>query len=198
MKKLFVILVIFQITNLGYGQEIFISKDTLFERQSYDWVFTDVIYVDSTVNKDELFQQVRQWFSYSFVSAKNVIDNADKDAGIIYGRGIYDLNAADDGYVEFNIEVRVRDGRIKYTVNNFFHKGAYRKTIFGNRATNPIMIDDGGVLNQNGTPQSLKWIGRAEERWSEIRWESKKRTYNLVQSLRNNMNSENLKKTDDW
>jgi len=89
MKKLMVsIFCTLLFSSVLYCQEMFVSSDTAFEQQSEKWVFSNVIIVDSTIKKNQLYSKVKQWFSESFVSSKNVIDNADKDEGVIYGHAV--------------------------------------------------------------------------------------------------------------
>ena len=181
------------------AQETFITEDSQFELQCQTWNFTDVIYVDSTLTKDQLFMLARQWFSESFVSSKSVLDNIDKDAGVLYGKGVIDVPGSDNGIVSFNIEVRCKDGRVKYNINNFMHSGALRLTLFGMRPTaGPVIYDDFGSLTQNERSLGYGVTGRRKDQWDEWRNYCKQRTYYLIQNLKNGMDAKVLNAKDDW
>ena len=118
MKTRFTIIAaLLMIAAFTQGQEAFFSPDTTFENQCRAFEFTNVIKVDSTFTKDQLYSKVKQWFAEAFVSSKNVIDNADKDEGIVYGHAIVDAGGSYDGYVSFNIEVRCKNGKVKYLLS---------------------------------------------------------------------------------
>ena len=168
--------------------------------QTHSWYFTDVIGLDSTITKEVLFRKSRQWFSTTFVSGKNVIDNADPDEGVIYGRGSFEL-AAGDGSIDFNIELRCKDGKLKYTLSNFNHKGAYPVNIFGSHIMDGSYgggSHDFGPLNQTEKLGAIKLGGRSNARWEEIKEDAHNRTVSLIMNLRNSMTPEKLKAADDW
>jgi hypothetical protein len=181
-------------------QDMFISNDTAFERQTANWYFTGVINVDSTISKDVLYQKSRQWFSESFVSANAVIDNADKDAGIIYGKGNIPLSKDVDGRVVFIIEIRCKNGKVKYTISNFKHENACIINTFGNCTPGAW----GGILNygaltQPEAPYSYGKSGRkADKFWNSVKDQTKSRTFNMVQSFKTTMNSTVMKEKDSW
>lgn len=186
-------------------QNIFITQDTTFERQSQSWIFTNVIYVDSTIKKDKLYQQVKQWFSESFVSSKNVIDNADKDEGVIFGHVTITMKNETYGYVDFNIEVRCKNGKVKYILNNFMQKDAYIVNAFGGIPTGANRPQYSiGSLAQKDLPEKLGYnqTGRSkkgrEEMWRIVKNTSKFTAYNLIQSLKANLNKESIKEKDAW
>jgi hypothetical protein len=208
MKKviLFLLCVLF-FHSILFSQDAFISKDTLFERQSDTWVFTEVFIVDSTFTKEKLFQQAKQWFSEAFVSSKNVIDNADKEEGVIFGHVTIVFKNSTYGYVNFNIEVRCKNGRVKYLLNNFMHKDAYQVNAYGNNSDNYGRVFPQysiGSLSQKEFPESLGYseTGRSksgrEKMWNSIKNQSKINAYNLIQSLKSNLSKQSIKEKDSW
>lgn len=90
--------------------------------------FTDVVKVDSTIKKDELFNRARIWFSQTFNNSKAVLDIQDKEAGQLIGNGTIKTLGKNNsyvynyGYVSFSIKVLVKDGRYKYIFSDFYHK----------------------------------------------------------------------------
>ncbi len=182
-----------------HAQEIWTSPDPNFELQCMRWNFTDVIQVDSTISKDQIYKKVRQWFSTTFVSGKNVIDNEDPDEGLIFGRGSIRISDI-DGYVEFNIEVRCKDGRLKYTLSNFNHKGARPINMIGTTPTGPGSNDiyDWGPLTRVEKPNGWLYGYRAGARWEDVKQKAKFETYKMILSLKNSMTVEKFKAADDW
>lgn len=207
MKKLlFLVICVLLISSISFSQA-FISNDTTFERQSENWVFTNVIFVDSTISKDKLFQKAKQWFSETFVSSKNVIDNADKDEGVIYGHATIALTNSLYGFVNFNIEIRCKNGKVKYLIKDFMHKDAYIVNALGTnsdyygRVFSTYSI---GSLTQKEFPEYLGYnkTGRSkkgrDEMWTKIKNNSKITAYNLIQSLKSNLSKESIKEKDRW
>ncbi len=190
-------------SSVSYCQKMFISSDAVFEQQSEKWVFSNVIIVDSTIKKNQLYSKVKQWFSESFVSSKNVIDNADKDEGVIYGHAVINTDNSTYGYVNFNIEIRCKDGRVKYTLRDFTHKDGLAVNAFGESMPGWGTFDI-GPLAQKELPEYIDYsnTGRGkngrEKLWNEVKNISKISAYNLIQSLKSNLRKESIKEKDSW
>ena len=200
MKKLIIFFVPLLFSLNSFCQDTFISSDTAFERQATNWYFSEVIFVDSTISKDVLYQKARQWFSESFVSANAVIDNADKEEGVIFGKGLIPLSKDIDGRVVFTIEIRCKNGKVKYVINNFKHENACIMNSLGGCATGAW----GGILNygsltQPEAPYSYGKSGRkAEKFWSSVKNQSKKAMFSMVESIKTTMNKNTIKSKDSW
>lgn len=180
-------------------QDMYVSPDTVFERQSISWNFTGVIKVDSTISKEALFQKSRQWFSESFVSAKGVIDNEDKAEGVIYGKGRIKMAKDVDGDVKFTVEIRCKNGKIKYTLSNFYHEGACIINAYGTCATGVLHDINLGPLTQSEITYSYAVTGRKKEKfWNSIRSQTKKTTYNIIVSLNESLKKEVINDKDSW
>ena len=94
-----------------FSQENIFPIDSITGKITY----SEIIKVDS-VNSQELYLRAKIWFVHSFVSAKNVIQLDEKELGRIIGKGLFDvttslLTKTDAGYVEFTVEIQVKDGR---------------------------------------------------------------------------------------
>jgi hypothetical protein len=147
--------------------------------------FTNVVPVDSGIKQDELYSRAREWFAKNFNNSKYVLQMDDRTSGKLVGKGsiqVHDSYAInpDAGFVEFSINVYVKDGRYKYDLNNFVHtdKGALGAA--------------GGSLS-NEKPSStffikLKW-------WRQIKEQSFMQAQALIQSLHASMTS---KGSSDW
>jgi hypothetical protein len=86
-------------------------------------VYSEVVQVDSA-SKNDLYLRCRAWFAKTFLSANNVIQMDDKEAGRIIGRA-----ATKSSFVYFlvnfkftlyyTIAVTIKDGRYKYELSDF-------------------------------------------------------------------------------
>jgi len=78
-------------------------------------------------SKTEFFNVVNDWFAVNYNSAQDVIQMADKDAGIIIGKGAesYTLGKTMylcyDGFINYTVKVQFKEGRCKVEINNFAH-----------------------------------------------------------------------------
>lgn len=101
--------------------------DSLTNRITY----TEVVYVDSTINKLELYSRAREWFAKTYKSSTNVLQMDDKESGKLVGKAlmhVYHRALGSDyksGYVNYTISVYLKDGRYKYEITDFFHTGEY-------------------------------------------------------------------------
>ncbi|MEA4967714.1 MAG: DUF4468 domain-containing protein [Bacteroidaceae bacterium] len=90
-------------------------------------LFDKVIRVDSALKKNEIYNSIKEWMGMNFVSAKNVIEVEDKDAGIIIASPLTDYDYGSLGYLcysgqlKYTIKVQIKDGRFKVEVTNFIH-----------------------------------------------------------------------------
>lgn len=130
---------------LGYNKEVspnnYVAERTLLkdvERYVYGsnpalkagdkLTFTEVINVDSTRTKNELFDAARTWYNVSFKDSKEVLQIIDKETGelsgkgiIIYNSNIYVGSAITKGYISYTTSIFVKDGKYKYEFSNFIH-----------------------------------------------------------------------------
>ncbi|MDN3642922.1 DUF4468 domain-containing protein [Lutimonas halocynthiae] len=88
--------------------------------------FERVIETDS-VGKELIFVSVNDWFATTYNSANDVIQMADKDAGVIVGNGSMSFNykgmsyVCYEGYLKYTIKVYIKDNRFKVVLTNFNH-----------------------------------------------------------------------------
>ena len=113
--KILIIISFFLLPMFGYSQ-----TDTLIS-------FSGVVKVDG-VTKDQLFQNGRQWYNKEFVSSKAVLQIVDKETGELSGKGIlksyYDFKMLGtvkkyDCYFRVSIDIKVKDGKYKYSFTEF-------------------------------------------------------------------------------
>jgi hypothetical protein len=89
-------------------------------------IYTDVIKVDSTINKSELFNRAKAWFVSEYKSANDVIQMQDKDAGILIGKGVFDINYNPWTDSIFGGDVKVD---VSHIIKLYFKKGKYKYEI---------------------------------------------------------------------
>jgi hypothetical protein len=91
--------------------------------------YSEVVYVDSLANKQELFSRAREWFAKAYKSSTNVIQLEDKESGKILGKALIQVyhksmgSNYPSGYINYTISIYVKDGRYKYEVTDFYHTG---------------------------------------------------------------------------
>ncbi len=169
MKKAFLILLVMSMSTLIYSQE------------PLKW--EEVVTVDSTVNKTELFNRARQWFSSTFKSEKDVISISDKESGEISGNAVVEYKSGRfyfgvvcvNGYVNFKINVFVKDGRYKYVFHSFDHEGSFYE---GNKP-----ISYGILTNSEIAPKPTRG-GANNKAWAEIKEQTASQVIALINSLK--------------
>ena len=199
--KRFIITLIFALSVATlFAQEMYISPDTAFEKQSLNWTFVGVIYVDSTASKESLYQRSRQWFSENFKDSKSVIDNSDKEDGIIFGKGSISMGRSEDGFVNFKIEIRCKQGRIRYVIKDFYHKDACLLSALGTCVVGAnAKILDYGSLTQYEAPYSYAKSGRNKDKfWNFVKNRCKVMTYNMIKSLNTYMKTYVPEEKESW
>jgi hypothetical protein len=93
--------------------------------------YSEVVFVDSLTNKNELFLRAREWFAKTYKSSMNVIQMEDKENGKIVGKAsmqvYHKLGGSNypSGYINYTIFVYIKDGRYKYEITDFHHTGQY-------------------------------------------------------------------------
>ena len=89
--------------------------------------FEKIITVDS-VKQNQIHNTLKEWIGMNYVSAKNVTEIDDKDAGLIIISPMKNYNFGKityvcyDGTIKYSIKIQIRDGRYKVVVTNFFHQ----------------------------------------------------------------------------
>jgi len=128
MKKLFVIGVLTVLTMSSVFGKNEIPKLPI-DSQTNKITYSEVVYVDSLTNKQELFSRAREWFAKTFNSSTNVIQMEDKESGKIIGKAliqVYHKGVAMTykwGYINYTISIYIKDGRYKYVLTDYYHTG---------------------------------------------------------------------------
>lgn len=92
-------------------------------------VYTEVVQVDTSTTKNELYSRALEWFAKSYKSSKNVIQLEDKEGGKIVGKALMQVyhkalgKDYESGHINYTISIYLKDGRYKYDIINFHHTG---------------------------------------------------------------------------
>ena len=92
--------------------------------------YSEIIYLDNSSNKQDLFLRAREWFAKTFNSSNNVIQMQDKEDGILIGKGSMEVflkalgMTSGGNYFNFTISMHFKDGRYKYEITDFTYSNA--------------------------------------------------------------------------
>lgn len=99
------------------------------------------------ISKKNLFSSGYDWFASSFNTANEVIQMADKEAGIIIGNGSLEYGYKGlsyicyNGWVKYTVKVYFKDNRYKVIVTNLSHSvepGNSSKCALGTISSDPV------------------------------------------------------------
>lgn len=113
MKKVLLSLLLMLVTLTVFSQE--------------ELKFSKVIQSESEADKTTLYSTLRSFISTHFHDSKQVIQMDDKDAGIIICKATSIFNSpslmlsAYEGWIDYNLKLQARDGRVRIEVFHFFH-----------------------------------------------------------------------------
>jgi hypothetical protein len=172
--------------------------------------YKEVIEVDTTTTKEELFERARLWFNDNFTSSNEVIQVADRNYGELVCRGIIpynttinELRSAIVGEIRFDVKIYFKKGRYKYEFTNFRHEGTggYGWTT-GNLNTQypPISF---GLLTVDTLMPKDRLSKTIDYRWQNIVWRDLKlfaggRSFELVELLKKYMATPAPARKENW
>ena len=149
--------------------------------------FTEVVYVgDSTISKDELYSRAREWFAVTFVSANDVLQMDDIEAGKIIGKGNIRLKKTWHlyGSINFTLTIYLKHGRYKYVITNLNHFCSVDES-----------ISCGALENENGYKNALMLPKKS---WMKIREQASIEIHFIIMDLKQAMNNNTSQDNDNW
>ncbi|WP_291880016.1 DUF4468 domain-containing protein [Chryseobacterium sp.] len=163
---------------------------------SQDLKYEDVVKVDSTIAKDELYNRARTWTSQVFSSKNNMVTAEDKQLGEISGVGYYDYrvdkkykgSSCVEGSLSFKFSIFVKDGRYKYVFHSFDHKGS--------RGNICNRIDYGRLTLTEEAPEKGRGIAY-NYGWEDVKYKTRLKVEALVSELKEAMNKK-YEGSNDW
>jgi len=85
-------------------------------------VFTKVL-EDIPGTKDEIYTKVLNYFAIAYKSANDVIQQKDKDAGVVIGKGIFEVHKEGNAFVtstyncDHTIRIDIKEGRVRIVLS---------------------------------------------------------------------------------
>jgi len=154
--------------------------------------FSKVIQADS-IGKTNLFIAVNDWFATNYNSAKDVIQMADKEAGIITGVGTFSYSFGKlsylcfEGKLQYTIKIEVKDNRYRVELTNFAHSNNP-----GNSADCELgLITDAELYTTKGINK-----GPQNKTWSDIKIKAEQFAADIFTSIESKINS--MSEKSDW
>lgn len=149
--------------------------------------YEEVVKVDSTITKDELFNRARSWIGKTYNNEKYVISIEDRANGELSGNAIMNYNptviffgvAAVAGEIDYKINIFVKDGRYKYIFDSFRHTGSY---VSGSR---PISY---GIITEQKEAARPSRGSASNKAWRDIKEQISFKTKKTIESLKESMN----------
>ncbi|MFP3835401.1 DUF4468 domain-containing protein [Chryseobacterium sp. SIMBA_028] len=173
---------------------LIISVGVLISAQ--DLKYEEVIKVDSTITKNELYNRARTWVKQNFNKKTSSIDVDDEVLGEISASGIIDYrkrksyfgSACVEGPIKIKFSIYLKGGRYKYIFHSFDHKGSGG---YGCRNT-----DYGIVTNDEKAPQP-SWGKPTDKAWNDIKATIKENVELNISDLKQAMNKKH-ETSNNW
>jgi len=114
MKRISFLLIMSAFMRIMYAQEVLI--------------YSQIIPVEG-ISAAELFDRTEVWFTKTFVNPNKVIQQKDKENGLILCRARMPHKSSKtsgkslDGYIDFALNVYIKEGRIKFEMTDMLHTG---------------------------------------------------------------------------
>lgn len=162
--------------------------------------YSEVIQLDSTLSKDELYRRAKQWFVLTYKDSKSVLQLDDKSSGQLVGKAtmkynssVFSGSASTSGYTDYTLSVFVKDGRYKYEMTNFIHDGTGNSTV-------PKGYDFGLITTSDASPY-VPWAGSqnwATKVWKDIKTQMDINAKATIVSLKDAMQKTSGANENDW
>lgn len=159
--------------------------------------FEEVVQVPE-LTADEIYEQARMWFAESFINANNVLQVQDKEAGQLIGRGQFDYVSATftasqgmNGYISFLVKIFVKEGRYKYIITDFSHKG-YPS------GSSKYGVSFGIITEDTEAPTIVKGNFKSwhQKQWDKMQTKSRKTAKVLSTTIKEYISKDKLQ--DNW
>ncbi len=190
--KLTFLFLFFSFEVLSQDKKIDFPIDKTTKRITY----TEVIVVDSSLSKNELYSNAREWFAKTYNSSLSVIQMDDKELGKIVGKASIPVHFTslgmmiEGGFIHYTISLQLKDGRYKYEITDFNHVGTY---------VNGKKEPDGGRCEDIISEEKTFWGNSYRRTYEKYLFQMNENILSLILNLKENMNKSNgnLNK-DDW
>lgn len=158
--------------------------------------YSEVVNVDTSLGKLELYSRAREWFAKAYNSSQNVIQMDDKESGKIVGKALTQVyhkalgSNYPSGYINYTISIYLKDRRYKYEISNFYHTG---QLVSGGR------IEDYGPCEEMINTKKKTWGMSYQKTFNYYLLQLDVRVRLLIEDLKKSMagKAPNSKK-NDW
>ena len=141
--------------------------------------------VDSAT-KNELFDRATMWFATYYRKSTDVLELKDKDGGRIAGKGsfpVYMKQWGFVGYIYYTIRLYFKEGKYKYIIDSFVHRGTNGTPSFG-------------VIKKTADPPDVNIMFKRQY-WVVFHDSINSQTPKIIKDLEDNMRKGDEKK-NDW
>ena len=157
--------------------------------------FSKVIQSDNS-SKTKLFVSINDWFASNYNSANEVIQMADKDEGIIIGKGSMEYSHRKisylcyGGWIKYTIKVYIKENRYKVELTNFTHSV---KSAHGAQCAL-------GTITDAEEHTTKGWSKKANNAvWNDLKEKSNGYSNAIFMSLNEHTDKNNAQESqDDW
>jgi hypothetical protein len=198
MKQLTLTTAILLMTFGLFGQKQKDVTPTLpFDDETKRITYSEVVTVDSSTSKNELYSRGREWFAKAYKSSTDVLQMDDKESGKIVGKALMQVyhkalgSNYKSGYINYTISLYLKDGRYKYEITNFHHTGQY--------------VGDGNSIPDYGVCEDMinttkKTMGMSYQKtFNYYLTQMDENIKDLILDLKATMSKKTeVKKKDDW
>ena len=81
--------------------------------------YQEVVNLDSTISKNEIYSKVKEWVAINYKQAKDVIQMDDKEAGKIIVKGNFPITYyMNEAWIYHTLTIEIKDGRYRYTLTD--------------------------------------------------------------------------------
>lgn len=150
-------------------------------------IYSEVVKVDSTITKYQLYSKAREWIANVFISSKDVIQMDDREAGKIIVKGSFELTSKlDIDLMKFTISIYLKDGKYKYVITDFIRRYYVDRRYY----EEPIEV----VINNSKNATT-----KIRRRFMKQKLDhTVEKMTDLIRDLKQTMQIKTLKNEDDW
>ena len=159
--------------------------------------YEKVIQMDSSLNKEILYNRGVHWITSIFRNPQKVIQLNDKEKGQIVCKGNFEYNQKkfiwggsdqSKGQINFMLKLYFKDGRYKYIFTDFIHETRSKSNSFG-------LITDEYEYYGKMSLTTRKW---RQLIWDDIKDQIEDYVYTIRVSLVKEMKIKNDTEDDNW
>ena len=146
----------------GYTDQQLLDIYSSLPKVDNQYEYVEVVQMDSSYKKDQLYKNAKLFFTDEFKSAKDVIQYDDRGEGKVIGKGNFRAETASSVMltpisqrwtIHFTLEIYVKDGKYKYRLYGFEIDEVYT----GGGAVTPSQktLDQGWEETQKGMTRKM-------------------------------------------